>query len=369
MTSSRRLVAQARMFAPVPALASGRRPSVSIIIPCYNYGRFLPESIGSALTQDGVDVQVIVVDDASTDDSAAVAGAFAQRDPRVTLVRHDTNTGHVVAFNDGYAHAAGEFIVRLDADDLLTPGSVARAVAVFDTYPSVGLVYGHPRHFETETPPAPRTAIRSWTVWSGEDWIAERCRQGFNCITTPEAILRASAMKPLGALDTRLRFAQDMEMWLRVAAVSDVARINGPDQALHRDHPTSMSVTDGADVLVDMSERRTVFDVLFSGPGGQLPNAAAMHLTARRRLATEALERACHAFDRGRGTSDEVAAFMAFALETYPEARQLPGWRALNRRRRVGARLAPMVPPFVASVVWRRLRRDANYRRWVKVGV
>lgn len=369
--SNTRLEPMSLVLAPVAELAPERRPLVSVIIPCYNYARFLPESVGSVLSQAGVEVEVIVVDDASKDDSAAVAAAFAARDPRVRLVRHATNTGHVVAFNDGYAHATGEFIVRLDADDLLTPGSLARAVALFDAFPSVGLVYGHPHHFETETPPAPQTAVRSWTVWSGADWIAERCRKGFNCITTPEAIIRADVMRSIGGLDTRLRFAQDMEMWLRTAAVSDVGHVDGPDQALHRDHPTSMSVTDGAGELTDMRERRKVFEVLFEGPGGALPGAEIMRETARRRLATEALTRACHAYDRGRAVEqrEDIEVFVAFALDTYPGAAELPAWRALQRRRRVGARLAPLTPPFVASIVLRRLRRDADYRRWMRAGV
>jgi hypothetical protein len=363
------LVAKAQVRAPVPGLAKGRRPTVSVVVPCYNYGRFLPDSVGSALGQDGVDVQVIIVDDASKDDSAALAEAMAAADPRITVVRHHTNTGHVVAFNDGYARATGEFIVRLDADDLLTPGSLARAVALFDAHPSVGLVYGHPHHFDTDFPPVPNLAVRGWSVWSGADWIAERCRQGVNCITTPEAVIRASVMAEIGGLDTRLRYAQDMEMWLRTAAVSDVGRVDGPDQALHRDHATSMSVTHGAGELLDLQERRTVFGVLFDGPGARLPGAEAMHTAAKRQLATHALIHACHAYDRGRAGTADIDAFVAFALATYPHAAQLSMWRALERRRRVGARLAPLMPPFAASVVWRRLRRVADHRRWVKAGV
>jgi hypothetical protein len=369
--TNNRLTPMSVVTAPVPTPPADRRPLVSVIIPCYNYARFLPESVGSSLSQEDVDVEVIVVDDASKDDSAAVASAFAAQDPRVRLVRHTTNTGHVVAFNDGYAEATGEFIVRLDADDLLTPGSLSRAVALFDAYPSVGLVYGHPNHFETETPPAPNLDLRGWTIWSGADWIAERCRKGFNCITTPEAIIRGSVMKSIGGLDTRLRFAQDMEMWLRTAAVSDVGHVDGPDQALHRDHATSMSVTDGAGELTDMTERRTVFEVLFEGPGGKLPGAAGMLETVRKQIASEAITRAYHAYDRGQAQQREkdIEIFIAFARETYADVESLPAWRALQWRQRIGPRLSPLTPPFVASAVLRRLKRDADYRDWVRTGV
>ncbi|MFY1636623.1 glycosyltransferase family 2 protein [Solwaraspora sp. WMMB335] len=366
--SNGRLTSKSVVVAPVPGV-TGEPPTVSVIIPCYNYGHFLPESVPSALSQEGVQVEVIIVDDASTDDSAAVAEKFAGADPRVRVVRHQKNTGHVVAFNDGLAEASGAYIHRLDADDLLTPGALARAVALFEHQPSVGLVYGHPSHFTTSPPPPARTQVRSWTIWSGGDWIAERCRRGVNCITTPEAVVRASVVEQIGPLSLRLKFAQDMEYWLRVAAVSDVGRIDGADQAWHRDHAASMSVTTGAGQLLDLRERRTVFETVFDGPGGRFSDATAMHRTARRALAGEALQIASHAYDRGRTAEVDVDSFIAFARETFADYQQLPQWRALQRRSRVGARLAPVVPPFAASVVWRRVQREVRYRRWVRAGV
>ena len=119
-----RLMYQTQVRAPMPELAPGRRPQVSVIITCYNYGRFLPDAVNSALSQEHVEPEIIVVDDASTDDSANVAERLARNDPRVAVIRHDRNTGQVEAFNEGLAAASGEFIVRLDADDLLTPGSL-----------------------------------------------------------------------------------------------------------------------------------------------------------------------------------------------------------------------------------------------------
>lgn len=365
----RQLSCQERVRAPVPQVRPGRRPLISVIIPCYNYGRFLPDAVNSALSQECVEPEIIIVDDASTDDSAAVAERFAQCDPRVTVIRHHQNVGHVVSFNDGYAVATGEFIVRLDADDILTPGSLARSVALFDHFPRVGLVYGHPVHFTSDAPPSARTTVRGWSVWSGEDWVAERCRTSVNCITTPEAVIRASVMRSTGALSTSLRFAQDMEMWLRIAAVSDVGRIEGSDQAFHRDHAASMSVTDGAGELVDLIERRTVFEVLFSGLGSEIPQAAELHRTARCALADEALANACHAYDRGQIDAVDVQSYVDFAMATYPETRRLPHWRALRRRERLGARLSSIPPIFTATVVWRRLRWEVLYRRWQRTGL
>ncbi len=93
-------------------------------------------------------------------------------------------------------------------------------------------------------------------------------------------------------------------MWLRTAAVSDVGRVDGADQAFHRDHPVSMSTTYGK--LVDLAERRVVFETLFSGPGSRLRQATELQRTARSTLADEALADACRAYDRGLTESVNV---------------------------------------------------------------
>jgi hypothetical protein len=160
-----------------------------------------------------------------------------------------------------------------------------------------------------------------------------------------------------------------MEMWLRTAAMSDVGRVDGPDQALHRDHSASMSQTVGAGHMLDIRERREVFATLFDGPGGQLPYADELHESAKRALAAEALEEACRAYDRGRTERIDVDGYVAFALETYTGAKNLPEWRALERRRWVGPAAAPFMPIFFPRIVRRGLRYRFNYRRWTKTGV
>ena len=365
----KRLVKKAYVRKPASAI-KGRTPKVSVIIPCYNYAHFLPEAIASALAQEAIEPEVIVVDDASTDESAAVARRFANQNSRVSVLCHRQNSGQVIAFNNGYALATGEFIVRLDADDMLTPGSLSRAVALFDAFPSVGLVYGHPRHFRTKNPPEPRVGqTRSWSVWSGADWVAETCRRGWNVITSPEVVIRASTMKQIGPLSVRLKFAMDMEMWLRTAAVSDVGRVDGPDQALHRDHPTSLSETVGSGKILDLRERREAFATLFDGPGAQLPFAETLHDAAKRALAAEALEEACRAYDRGRTRLTDVVSFIEFALDTCADTKNLRAWRALERRRRIGPAASPFMPLFIPRIVWRGLRYRLHYYRWARAGI
>lgn len=359
-----------RAPAPVTATAShSPTPRVSVVIPCFNYGRFLASAVASAVDQIGADVEVIIVDDASTDDTAVVARALCAADGRVHLLTHVTNLGHDHTFNDGVAVATGEFIVRLDADDQLTPGSLSRALDLFLAHPSVGLVYGYPHHFETEHPPEPRVGDISWTVWSGQDWIGERCRLGVNCITTSEAVVRASVIEKVGPFNTRLRFAQDMELWLRVAAVSDVGRINDADQALHRDHPDSLSVTAAAGAMVDLEERRDAFAEFLDAMGDELDRAEELRRTAARSLAREALAQATYLYDRGRFDRDVVTSLVSYAKDTYPGYQQLAQWRALRRRERFGPALVRLDPFAVGRVAVNRARCELDYLRWTRTGL
>jgi cellulose synthase/poly-beta-1,6-N-acetylglucosamine synthase-like glycosyltransferase len=363
-----RIPALVRDAEPV-ARSSARTPLVTVVIPCYNYARFLPGAVDSCLSQEGVAVEVVIVDDASPDDTAEVAERLSADDDRVRVLHNERNLGHVRTFNSGLAQATGEFVVRLDADDLLTPGALDRAMAVFEAHPSVGLVYGHPRHFTTPEPPSPVLGHVRWTVWRGHDWIAERTRRGTNCITTPEAVIRASVLADVGGLNTQLRFAQDMEMWLRTAVVSDVGRVNGADQALHRDHPDSMSENEGSGHVTDLEERRAVFTLLFDWARPSMSGAVELAGRSRRVLATEALAAAVHLYDRGRHDDDDVAALVAFARNTYPAYRDLPDWRRLSRTRQLGPRIAKWSPLAAVRVVLGRLGTELQFLRWTRTGV
>ena len=113
-----------------------------MVVPCYNYGHYLPACLGSALNQPGVEVEAIVVDDASPDGSGEVAERLSAADSRVRLIRHPRNKGHIATYNDGLEAARGDYLVLLSADDLLAPGSLARAAALLEANPEVGFAYG-----------------------------------------------------------------------------------------------------------------------------------------------------------------------------------------------------------------------------------
>jgi glycosyltransferase involved in cell wall biosynthesis len=124
---------------------------VSIVVPCYNSGHFLPETVASALAQTYADLDVIIVDDGSTD-PATVALLDNASWPRTRIIRQ-ANGGPSAARNTAVAASDAEFILPLDADDTIHPSYVEKAVAAIQSRPEVGIVYCKAQRFGAESGP------------------------------------------------------------------------------------------------------------------------------------------------------------------------------------------------------------------------
>src|SRR4051812_34079681 len=124
---------------------------VDVVIPCYNYARFLRECVQSVLDQDGVDVRVLIIDDCSSDETQALGAQLASSDSRVEFRRHATNQGHIQTYNEGLLEwASGDYVLLLSADDMLVQGALHRAASLMDANPDVSFTYG--RAITTEHP-------------------------------------------------------------------------------------------------------------------------------------------------------------------------------------------------------------------------
>jgi glycosyltransferase involved in cell wall biosynthesis len=347
-------------------------PTFSVIVPSYNYGSVLEGCVTSVLEQEGVDVRVLVVDDCSPDDTASVGRTLAERDDRVEFRRHETNVGLIGTANEGIEWAEGEFSLLLSADDLLTPGAFARAAQVMRRHPGVGLVYGHAPYWTEGDPLPPMTGRWAGTrVWSGGDWLRLLCRSAQNCISSPEAIVRTSVQKAVGGYDPDCYHASDLNMWLRMAAVSDVAYIRGAPQAVYRVHADSM-LRSAHNPLTDLRERRKAFDSFFTNGAATVPNAAALRDMANRAMARQALWRASRAVDRDLLAGPDGYPFdelLEFALDVYDGTRSLREWHGLRLRRRIGAGRSSYFPLFLATGAAHRLRGHAARVRWARMGV
>ena len=114
---------------------------VDVIIPCYKYAHFLRDCVESVLSQEGVDIRILILDDCSPDNTPEVAAELQQQDSRIEYRRHEKNQGHIATYNEGLEWTNGDYVMLLSADDLLTPGALARSARLMNAHPEVGLVY------------------------------------------------------------------------------------------------------------------------------------------------------------------------------------------------------------------------------------
>jgi GT2 family glycosyltransferase len=342
-------------------LATTRSPSVTVVVPCYNYGRYLPQCVQSVLDQQGVSVEVIIVDDASTDGSSDIARRLENTDPRVKAVCHLDNRGHIVTFNEGLAMASCEYSVLLSADDLLTPGCLARATQLMEQHSSVGMTYGFAVEFADTRPPPARTIPTNWIIWPGHSWVSYVCKIGRNLTLSPEIVFRTSILQQIGYFDARLPHSGDLELCMRAAAVSDVGYVAGADQAYYRTHSENMHHS--FDKLADMTERMLTFDTFFEKTA-PFTDAANMHEAARQALAREALGHAITACSRG-STEEPVQGYTEFAVRAWPGVEHLRRWRVMSRSTD-GAVVAPRLLRAPLEIL-RNLTYSARWwrRRWV----
>ncbi|HEY1345422.1 MAG TPA: glycosyltransferase [Streptosporangiaceae bacterium] len=339
--------------------------SVSVIIPCYNYGHFLEEAVTSVLDdQEGVDLRVLIIDDASSDDSADVARKIAARDPRVEVTIHTANKGNIATYNEGLLEwADGDYCVLLSADDRLTPGALRRARDLLDAHPGVGFAYGLSLWFWQDKPvPTARTRLRGWSVWPGQWWLERRFRQAENNITTPEVVVRTSVQKRAGGYDTRMPHSGDLELWLRLAANADVGFLRGVDQAYYRVHGHNMR--NAFNGLADLRQQRLAWDVALDRYSDRLPDAQRLSSNVHRRLARDALWAAARAYDQGRTEESPLDELVGFAFDCWPEANRLPVYHTLQLRKRIGPRAMPHLEPFILSPFARRAHGWLRRRSW-----
>lgn len=353
--------------------------TVGVVVASYNYGRFLNECVRSVLSQVEVDVRVLVMDDASSDDTPEISTELARLDDRVETFRNQVNLGHIATFNLGFRlmdeRHHPDYVVKLDADDAVADGAFARAIALMEAERSVSLVYGRPRRVvgDSLSTLSRRRAVgrprSSRTVWPGEAWLRERCRSGNGCISNPEVVMRGEAFRRVGGqMNERLSHTYDFEMWLRLAAVGDVGHIDDHYQGIYRIHGNSMMRTVNSGPVVDLRGRLEAFNSLDTAPFDHIRARDQLVAQARRRVAQQAVDAACRAYERGRGDSAPIADLLAIADEGWPAWRSSSVGRRWRRRERLGPRVTPHTP-LAARVVVRRLAEELARLRWERWGV
>lgn len=199
---------------------------VSIVMPTFNGSRYLAGAIANCLAQAEVSLELIIVDDASQDDTPAIIAALD--DPHVIKLRHSKNKGLPTALNTGFVAATGQYLTWTSDDNLYAPGALGAMAGYLDTHPDVAFVYAD-----------------YWTIDPNGDVL------GVQAVEPQEILLQRSCVGPcflyrrqvyetIGSYNTELRLIEDYEYWLRVSQKFVMQPIHQP-LYFYRTHPASLT--------------------------------------------------------------------------------------------------------------------------------
>jgi glycosyltransferase involved in cell wall biosynthesis len=212
---------------------------VSVIMPAYNVAPFIGAAIESVIAQTMNDWELLIADDASTDNTTSIVQAYSNRDARVRLLQHQVNGGISVARNRALRQATGEFLAILDSDDLWEPNYLAAQLAILSAHPDVAIVTGNGwflggrRHGRPARP-----------------WPDSRPQPTLPGILADEAslfimsIMRRGVYDAIGGFDEELRSNEDYLFWVRAAIAGFRFIRNDEPLAHYRRRDDSVSASD-----------------------------------------------------------------------------------------------------------------------------
>ena len=194
-----------------------KKPAISVCMPVYNAERYLTEAVDSVLAQTFGDFEFIIVDDGSTDGSREMLNHYASTDPRVRMIRRP-NLGVRKTLNDCLQLARGEFIARMDADDMCLPDRFELQVNYLRKHPDVvllGCAY--------DLIDGAGRLLRHLKQPQDNDSLQQICLSGRTPICHPSAMMRREPTLRVGGYDEEFTVAQDLDLWLRLGEVGKMA--------------------------------------------------------------------------------------------------------------------------------------------------
>ena len=196
-------------------------PSVSVVVPTYNYGKFLPRALDSALAQSLAPFEIIVVDDGSTDGTRDVLKRY--RDS--VHVVYQNNRGVSAARNAGFRLARGELVAFLDSDDVWHPNKLQQQIALLRRHPECGAIGCGVQVVDAEGQPI-RTVLFEDAAGNASDRVCRiALRRSWVGGSGSGALIPAEVVRQVGGFDETLSAAEDWDMWLRIAAMYPVRNV------------------------------------------------------------------------------------------------------------------------------------------------
>lgn len=301
--------------------------SIDVAVPCYNYGRYLRDCITSIISQDIANIRVLIIDNASTDNSLEVAQELGRSDRRIKVVRHTTNLGPTASFNEAIDWADAEYFMILDADDMMAPGAFRRAMSLMDAEQDVVMTHGRELRLSLEPGEQLESGVvpvgndAQWQILSGPDYILHCCNLPMSFVGAPTVIRRTSVQKRVGYYRPSIPYTDDIEMWMRFALHGSIAE-TALAQAIHRVHEQQMSSIYSGGRLRSFLEFEAAFDSFFFHERPMLADCDHLATEAKKNFARDAYWSAMSHLVRGRVKSG--IEIFGFAFQRYPRLALLP---------------------------------------------
>ena len=221
------------------------QPLVSIVTPSFNQGRFIERTIDSVLAQTYPNIDYLVVDGGSTDETLAILRGYGDRVRWLS----EADAGQTAAINKGLRRASGEILGYLNSDDILLPDAISRVVEHLRNHPECDLVYGDADYIDAEDQV---TGTYPTAEYSFER-LMEDC-----CICQPAAYWRASVTESVGLFDETVQLAMDYDYWIRIGLSGFVIQHLSETLAQSRLHPETKTLSARSDIfheIFDLSRR------------------------------------------------------------------------------------------------------------------
>lgn len=213
-------------------------PLVSVVIPAHNAASTLRRALDSISLQKYQPMEVIVVDDGSTDCTAEIANTYVDRG--LKLLRLANCGGAAQARNHGIKASSGDYVAFLDADDEWTPGKIEKQMALLLATPAMTFVSCGSNLIAPDGADCGNLYPGRQPAWGRDAW---RTLLAYNFIATPSVIARHSALEAAGYFDPKLKVGEDQDMWIKLSIAGELGYV---DEVLVRVHDTPNSLSSGA---------------------------------------------------------------------------------------------------------------------------
>lgn len=195
------------------------KPLVSVVIATYNMAEYLPLAVQSALDQTYRDLEIIIVDDGSTDETPTILDRRWSEDPRVRLITQE-NQGQTAAKNRGIAAATGKYVAFLDADDQWVRDKLEKQVPRFGDSPKIAVVYSDQRYIDEYGAPLHRRGLEYPEGLITEQLLVD------NFVNFSSAVVKREVLEEFGGFDATLPMSIDYDLWLRISTGYEFRCVN-----------------------------------------------------------------------------------------------------------------------------------------------